>query len=572
VSNGVSAFVRHLQAMDDTGFSTDAQVFQAAAAEVLSAARDPHRLARCARALNNASAWVSSLEESDAARIEAVRTLLDVIDALKQASPSEPDLDVEALAAMLNSRAHAAEVLRTLLPRPLAPKDIRSALGLEAAQLHRVLRWATSAGLLERSTAGGNVVYAVTRVGETALRGTDEPAWVQTAALLVELVARARLRGYPAASEDRRASALSGLSAPEAGRALAALEAALDPSVSSGLAAALGAAHSRPAIRIEQAAEAPPRAFALVCRALERAGIRDSFLQWWADDTPERATLHADALAHPLLSVGRPGRASLGSAVSAAFGRPVRFGRRSLSLRFAGSDTAETFEASSTTDFGVVARFYSPSTGDSHFLVGGTGSMGIEAAARTFYQSVERLLDGATDESFAVVVRSSGSGEACTVDDLRLLNVEDPHAKPRTRITSPVAVASVEPYKGERVFKALAVGASVAAVVAAAAPRRPRAMLDAATAGVAAATGTYLLRGEDAGTAANRARARAAISPDPGVHRKPRPTGRTGPERALRAGDGERPKRPRRIQRAPVAVGAAAEVQPVSHNAEVRHA
>lgn len=431
--NSVSDFINLVQTLDETRFSADTTQYASALAAILDATSDQGLLDRYRRALTNAAAWVLGEDGEDSPRAIPIQTLLSAVEILQRTALGHRDLDVHALAAMVKGRAHAGEVLRALLHRPLAPKDLLQTLELEPAQLHRVLRWAGSSGLIERSGVARDVVYSISRLGETALRGTDEPAWVQTAAMLLQLQIESRIRKYSEARTRAEVTQLTGLTAAEAERVLIAFASALNPSVSSALAGALGGAHSRAEVLLEADVSTSGKATALVSRALERAGIDNSSVDWWESpgDAGNRA-FREIVLSRSVLCVRNPSQSDLGAEILEAFGALVTFNRGVLGLRARRNTGAESWRLSREADFGVVARFYSPRRGASHFVVGGLEDEGTVAAARVFYERIESFLDARPDTSFAAIVRARPGSEPEILGELHTLFTEDPYVPGRT--------------------------------------------------------------------------------------------------------------------------------------------
>jgi DNA-binding transcriptional ArsR family regulator len=492
MSNSVSDFIHYVQSMDVPQFSVDTLRYGRAADEIHSAANNDARLERFRRALTNACAWVEQEDGSKSERLAPVQTLLNAVEHLQKLNGSTVDLEIQALSAMVKSRAFADDVLRAILQRPLAPKDIRTVLQIEPSQLYRVLKWTTAAGLVARNGVGRKVLYSITRLGETALRGADEPAWVQTAALLLELAVEARLHGRAVAAEKERASELSGLSTFGAERALSAFQSALNPSASSTLAVALRAAHSVANVRIEPHTGHFGYANTLVCRALERAGISDSCVQWWDRSSEDTSGLREIALRRPLLSIGNPLRGSLGGELATAFGSLVEFKGNALHLRERATSKPALFRSE---DHGVLARFYAPTTGVSYFLVSGAGDAATAGAARVFYERVEEFLEAAPNKSFAVVVRVHHGDTPQIQGDIRVLLTADPHAvSGRTgaapRLTQRPAITTDS--APDRFTKAAAAAAGVGVgAIAGALADRDVAATTAAVFGVGAAAATY---------------------------------------------------------------------------------
>src|SRR5687767_5323534 len=104
MANPISELINRVQSMDGTELDADASAYSVALASVLEAAGDPQQLDRYRRALANLSAWLLDADGEESPRVPPVQTLLQAVEALQQVAPGDPDLDVQALAAMVRGK------------------------------------------------------------------------------------------------------------------------------------------------------------------------------------------------------------------------------------------------------------------------------------------------------------------------------------------------------------------------------------------------------------------------------------------------------------------------------------
>jgi hypothetical protein len=363
------------------------------------------------------------------------RALLE--DEPSRSNPASTASDAVArLAAELSSKANRLEIFRALAQSVHRPGELVDATGLKDMQVHRVLDWAMSNGLLLRWAGEGSTHYRLSSRGEAVLEAVDEPAWLPRATALVRAAVRQRLLAAPQGPEAydrhaRPATPRTGLSLHQTVRSLAQISRALEPADTSFLAAALSVhADGERKISIsppEPLAEASPRpgeggmfagrssgqpwdsgfegsrlqalSESLVVRSTDRAGIASATLGELLSQNYRVEGGHLP-LGSPIISIGGGNTNLVTSGLLLEYDVPVGFPADSPVLSWRGQSLGQD----PGHEYGVLVRILDERTRVSHFVLAGLRPAGTYAACRYFHDNVERLLERFPDTSFGALL------------------------------------------------------------------------------------------------------------------------------------------------------------------------
>lgn len=363
--------------------------FRSALSAIVDAAGDPVLLGRYRRALASAEAATGACSATP---------LLQLVELLLSPPAVAADADAAALATLVRKKAHAERVFQALSAGPLAQTGLEAAVGLAAMQVRRVLSWGMDAHLIHRLGQGRAVAYGLTRLGELALRGIAEPAWLQRAALAARITTGGRLRRKPPQAVGQQLQVLAGWSEHEAEMVAKTFAYACDPAPSSALAAALGAsfATTRPVVVL--GGEVSAAIGMCVGATVERAGLTPEVVQ---GDSLKRAF-------SPRLAAICVGKTPLGDWLLRQFDEPVQVREGEVRIRLRPGREHDRHRQRDR-GYGVISRMYAPSNGASHFVIQGLDTAALLAAVRTFDREVEGWLDAAPSTSFVVLVGEGAS-------------------------------------------------------------------------------------------------------------------------------------------------------------------
>jgi len=469
----LSSVVHRLESSPDALTVEDLRVLEATASALSVSSADSGTLDEVAGLLSRTSDALAKRRDDELTRaaVLAVVRLVHVLVRHLQRTPvpSTPPETEGGLGGLLRSRRHAAAVFREISLGKERPTEVQDALDLGPEQVHRVLRWGVSGGLLSRTPAEKEVIYRLTRLGEISLEAFDEPAWLRLASVLI----RAAIRGRSLRSTaDEMAAEVAELTALPQHQAQVSVGSVLHD-LRSPLVTPLGEALSEgtgtrgtvllcPVIYPRELPEETehllkqrspredeelwidgeglyaPRLDAqaehLVRLSLHRAGFgertKELSPQRFSDPKTEPWLL---PLTEPIISLSSPMVSPVTLALLFEYGVPIYFDDDVSSLIYWDRGLEGTaHRLTQENDFAMLIRIWDDERGLSHFVLAGLKPSGTYAACNYFYENVDQLLKQFSRKSFALILRARRGYAAAKRVEPEV--VEGPH---EIRVTVP---------------------------------------------------------------------------------------------------------------------------------------